>query len=87
METLWAILTWMVFGLVAGAIARLAVPGRQSIGMLATMILGIIGSLVGGGITWLITGDPMEPAGWIMSIVGAVIVLIVALKVRTRQTA
>ncbi len=85
METLGAILGWMLFGLIAGAVARLLVPGRQSIGLLATMALGIIGSLIGGGLTWLVTGDPMEPAGWIMSILGAVLLLAIAMKTRSRQ--
>lgn len=87
METLYAILAWMVFGLIAGAIARLLVPGRQPIGLLATMGLGIIGSVVGGGITWLVTRDPMQPAGWIMSIVGAVVVLFIAVKTQSRKLA
>jgi len=85
MTTLYAILTWMVFGLIAGAIARLLVPGRQTIGLVATMCLGVVGSVVGGGITWLVTGDPMQPAGWIMSIVGAIVVLLIAVKTRSRQ--
>lgn len=85
METLTAIVSWVVFGLVAGAIARFLVPGRQAIGLLGTMVLGIVGSLVGGGLTWLFTRDPMEPAGWIMSILGAVIVLAIAMKFGRRQ--
>jgi uncharacterized membrane protein YeaQ/YmgE (transglycosylase-associated protein family) len=81
-----AILGWMVFGVIAGGVARLLVPGRQAMGMFATMLLGVVGSVVGGGITWLVTGDPMQPAGWIMSILGAVIVLVIALKTQSRQT-
>ena len=80
-----AILSWMVFGLVAGAIARLLVPGRQSLGLFTTMLLGVVGSLLGGGITWLITGSPMEPAGWIMSVIGAVILLAIAVKTQSRR--
>lgn len=85
MATLYAIVIWMAFGLIAGAVARLLVPGRQPIGLLATIFLGIIGSVVGGGITWLVTGEAMQPAGWIMSIVGAVIVLFIAVKTQTRK--
>jgi len=85
METFGVILSWMLFGVVAGAIARFLVPGRQSIGMVATMMLGVVGSLVGGGLTWLVTGNPMEPAGWIMSILGAVIVLAIAVKTSSRR--
>lgn len=85
MEVLYAVLIWAVFGLIAGAIARLLVPGRQPIGLLGTIALGIVGSLVGGGLTWLFTRDPMQPAGWIMSIIGAVIVLLIAVKTGSRQ--
>jgi uncharacterized membrane protein YeaQ/YmgE (transglycosylase-associated protein family) len=79
MGTLGSIITWMVFGLVIGLIARMLYPGRQSMGFFATMILGIIGSLVGGFISWLLGFRPEEGAfrgaGWIMSIVGAMIVV------------
>jgi uncharacterized membrane protein YeaQ/YmgE (transglycosylase-associated protein family) len=85
MDVLFAIVGWALFGLIAGAIARLLVPGRQPIGMLATMGLGILGSIVGGGIVWAVTGDPLQPAGWIMSIIGAVIVLAIAVKMQGRR--
>ncbi len=77
MELLWAILGWCLFGLVAGAIARLLIPGRQPMGIVMTMVLGIVGSLVGGFIGYLVMGnrDPLDGAGWIMSVLGAVIVL------------
>jgi len=87
MVTLGAILSWAVFGLIAGAIARFLVPGRQAMGLLATMTVGIIGSLIGGGLTWLFTRDPMEPAGWIMSIIGAVLLLVIAESVQSRRRA
>lgn len=74
MSTLGAIIAWAFFGLVIGAIARFLVPGRQPMSMLMTMLLGIVGSLAGGLLTWLVTGanDPYAPAGWIMSIIGAI---------------
>lgn len=75
MGTIGAVIMWAVFGLVVGAIARLLVPGRQPMGMLMTMIMGIVGSLVGGGIAYLFTNDEFHPAGWIMSIVGGVLVV------------
>lgn len=77
METLGAMLSWAVFGLIVGAIARLLYPGRQAIGMMMTMLLGIVGSFLGGFISWMIAGRPegaFDNAGWIMSIVGALIV-------------
>ncbi|MCA9070325.1 MAG: GlsB/YeaQ/YmgE family stress response membrane protein [Planctomycetaceae bacterium] len=85
MDVLYAILAWAVFGLISGAVARLLVPGRQPIGLLATMFLGVVGSIVGGGLTWLVTGEPMQPAGWIMSIVGAVVVLLIAVKTGSKR--
>lgn len=68
---------WMLFGLVAGAIARVLHPGYDRMGMPGTMILGILGSLVGGGLSFLLrlgTG-PYHPGGWIMSVLGAIFLL------------
>jgi len=75
-----SIISWAVFGLVVGAIARLLYPGRQPMGILMTMVLGIIGSLLGGFVAWMIGfGDPndgpLQGSGWIMSIIGALIVV------------
>jgi uncharacterized membrane protein YeaQ/YmgE (transglycosylase-associated protein family) len=86
METVWAIITWAVFGLVAGAIARLLVPGRQPMGLLATMALGIVGSFLGGLVAWFFTGgDVWSPAGWILSIVGAVVLLAIWVMLANRR--
>ncbi|MCA9115677.1 MAG: GlsB/YeaQ/YmgE family stress response membrane protein [Planctomycetaceae bacterium] len=86
MGTLWAVLVWAVFGLIVGAIARLLIPGRQGIGLLATAGLGIVGSLAGGFIAWLISGgEPLQASGWILSIVGAVIVLAVYVRLAGRR--
>lgn len=77
--TVMGVISWIVFGLIVGAIARLLMPGRQSMGMMMTMLLGVVGSFVGGLIGSLFTGGGedgyMNPAGWIMSILGAIIVL------------
>jgi len=87
MDTIGAVLSWMVFGLVAGAIARLLVPGRQSMGLLATMILGVIGSFAGGFLHALFRGgDLLQPTGMLMSIIGAILVLILALSMSGRRT-
>jgi uncharacterized membrane protein YeaQ/YmgE (transglycosylase-associated protein family) len=79
MGTIGSIISWVVFGLLVGLIARALYPGRQRMGFLATMILGIIGSLVGGFISWMMGYDPQDGAfqgaGWIMSIIGALIVV------------
>lgn len=79
MDLLWAILAWSLFGLIAGAIARLLVPGRQPMSILMTIVLGIVGSLLGGFVGWLlIGGQPLQASGWIASILGAVVVLLIA---------
>lgn len=79
MDTIGAVLVWALFGLVVGALARALYPGRQSMGLAMTMVLGIVGSLLGGFISWAIAGGPgrgaFDGAGWIMSIVGALIVV------------
>ena len=79
METISTIIAWAVFGLIVGAIARFLYPGRQPMGILMTMVLGIVGSLLGGFVSWMFGFDPQEGpfqgAGWIMSIIGALIVV------------
>lgn len=83
------ILGWIVFGLIAGFIARALVPGRDDIGILRTIVLGVVGSVVGGLIFGLFTGGfrGFHPAGWIGSIIGAIIVLVIYNKVTGRKRA
>ena len=70
------ILTWILFGLVIGVIAKVLMPGRDPGGFIVTILLGIAGALVGGFI-----GQAMglygqgQSAGWLMSILGAIILL------------
>ena len=70
------ILSWIVFGLVIGLIAKLLMPGRDPGGFIITMLLGIAGALVGGflGRAMGFYG-PNQSAGWLMSILGAIILL------------
>jgi uncharacterized membrane protein YeaQ/YmgE (transglycosylase-associated protein family) len=80
MGTVFHIIGWLLFGLIVGLIARFLVPGKQAMTWLMTAVLGIVGSLLGGGISWLIWGDPegtYNPGGWIMSIVGAIILVLI----------
>ena len=90
METLGTIISWAVFGLVIGLIARFLYPGKQPMGFLATMALGIVGSLVGGFISWGFGFRPEEgmfrDGGWIMSIVGALVVVWIALFISSRSS-
>jgi uncharacterized membrane protein YeaQ/YmgE (transglycosylase-associated protein family) len=74
------ILSWILFGLLAGAVARLIVPGRQSIGCLATLAIGVIGAFVGGLIGEVIFGHKVH-FGWdlgpfLLAVAGAVLLLL-----------
>jgi uncharacterized membrane protein YeaQ/YmgE (transglycosylase-associated protein family) len=73
------IIGWIVFGLIAGFIARALVPGKDDIGILRTILLGVVGSVAGGLIFGLLTVGfrGFQPAGWIGSIIGAVVVLLI----------
>ncbi|MDH5031860.1 GlsB/YeaQ/YmgE family stress response membrane protein [Chryseobacterium cucumeris] len=74
------IITWILFGLIAGAIAKMIMPGTQGGGWLITIILGILGAFVGGaiGVYVLHWGDVTSfwnPRSWILSIGGSLIIL------------
>ena len=81
--TVATLLSWMVCGLIVGLIARLLLPGRQNMSLLMTMVLGIVGALVGGFLYSLVQGVPSEPFslsgnawhGWIVAILGGILVL------------
>ncbi|MGD9720593.1 MAG: GlsB/YeaQ/YmgE family stress response membrane protein [Pirellulales bacterium] len=82
-----SIISWAIFGLIVGALARLLWPGRGPAGCLSTIVLGVAGSVVGGAVTRLIMGpadSPIEPAGLIMSVVGAIVVLWIASALTSR---
>ena len=88
---LWTILGLIIIGLIAGLLARAIIPGKQSIGILMTIVLGIVGSFVGGFLGFLIFGaDPnggfLQPSGIIGSIIGAIIVLGIYVAVTRRRT-
>lgn len=73
------IIAFIIIGLIAGLIARAIMPGRQSMGLIATTLLGMVGSLVGGLIGSLFSRNgrafALEPSGIILSIIGAILVL------------
>jgi uncharacterized membrane protein YeaQ/YmgE (transglycosylase-associated protein family) len=76
------ILTLLIVGLIAGALARLLVPGRDPIGIGGTILIGVIGSFVGGFIGYALfhhdaNQGALQPSGIIGSVVGAIIVLLV----------
>lgn len=88
------IIGFLIFGLIVGLLARAIYPGRQPMGWVATIILGMIGSLVGGLIGHAIWGGSsaadgswgFTPGGLISSIVGAVIVLFAYMSIVGRRT-
>lgn len=67
------IIAFLIFGLIAGFIARFVVPGRDPMGWLGTMVLGVVGALLGG----FLFGGPDGRVGYLGAVVGAVIVLLV----------
>lgn len=78
------IITTILVGLIVGAIARFVLPGEQKMGWILTCVLGIAGSFIAGFV-----GQAMglytvgQPAGWIASVIGAVVLLVVVQKVRS----
>lgn len=81
------IIVWLVVGAIAGALARVLVPGRDPMGWLGTLALGLVGSLIGGFLGHLVASgdDDFSPAGLIGSIVGAIIALLVYRAVSRRS--
>jgi uncharacterized membrane protein YeaQ/YmgE (transglycosylase-associated protein family) len=77
------LLSWMLCGLIVGLIARVLVPGRRSMSLLLTMVLGIVGAIVGGFLYSFVEAAPREPFslsgnawhGWIVAILGGALVL------------
>lgn len=79
---LWFIISLIIIGAIAGFVARALVPGKDPMGIGATIVLGIVGSFVGGLLGWLLFGKDLDegalqPSGIIGSIIGAVIALLV----------
>jgi uncharacterized membrane protein YeaQ/YmgE (transglycosylase-associated protein family) len=75
------IISLIIVGLVAGALARLAVPGRQDLSIRGTILLGIVGSFVGGFLGYLLFHKDsqngfIQPSGIFGSVIGSIIVLL-----------
>jgi uncharacterized membrane protein YeaQ/YmgE (transglycosylase-associated protein family) len=69
-------LSWLISGLIIGAIAKFLMPGKDPGGIVVTIILGIAGAFV-GSYAGQVLGfyQPGQPAGWLMSILGAIVLL------------
>jgi uncharacterized membrane protein YeaQ/YmgE (transglycosylase-associated protein family) len=71
------IIAWIVFGLIVGVVAKFLMPGRDPGGFVVTILLGIVGAIVGGflgrAVGWY---GPDDPAGFVMAVLGAMVLLI-----------
>ncbi|HQR32369.1 MAG TPA: GlsB/YeaQ/YmgE family stress response membrane protein [Blastocatellia bacterium] len=83
---MWEIITTAFVGLIVGLIARIVLPGRDPMGLLMTMIIGIAGSFLGKFLGMNILHlSRSASSGWIMSIIGAVILLLLYRLVASRR--
>lgn len=81
------IIGYIVIGAIVGVVARLALPGRQNIGMALTVGLGIVGAVLGGIVTRAVLGDGRDVITFIVSVVvAAILVAVVAGRSRTGAT-
>jgi len=80
-EKTMGIIGWIILGLIAGAIAKAILPGSQGGGWLITLVLGVVGALLGGFLASALFGIPMggffEIRTWIIAILGSIVVLLI----------
>ncbi|HYM88991.1 MAG TPA: GlsB/YeaQ/YmgE family stress response membrane protein [Nitrospiraceae bacterium] len=83
-----SIIGWILFGLIVGVVAKLLMPGRDPGGIIVTILLGIGGALLGGfigrALGWYGEGDPV---GFIMAVIGAILVLFAYRKISGQSRA
>jgi len=81
------IIAWIILGLLAGLIARAIMPGDDSVGLIATVLIGIVGALIGGFVAELIgwegLGSFFELRTWIIAVAGAALLLAIVRAVRS----
>ena len=87
---MFQLIWWIIIGLIVGVLARFILPGRDAMSWLATIVLGIVGSLVGGLISMLLFSSNdstgFQPAGFLLSLVGAILVLLIWRKIKPGTT-
>ncbi len=76
------VLAWCLFGLIAGIVSRMFAPGPRHLGIIGTIILGVCGSLIGGGLYQLIFENSLDfqriqPAGFLGAVIGGIVLLTV----------
>jgi uncharacterized membrane protein YeaQ/YmgE (transglycosylase-associated protein family) len=84
------IIGMVIVGLIAGALARLLMPGRDPMGIIMTIVLGIAGSFVGGfvaGLIWRNETGNFRPGGILLSVLGAILLLFLWRMIRGRSAA
>jgi uncharacterized membrane protein YeaQ/YmgE (transglycosylase-associated protein family) len=85
---MFGVLGWILFGLIVGIVAKLLMPGRDPGGFIITALLGIAGALLGGFVGRALgLYGPNESAGFIMSVIGALLLLFLYNMFRRRPTA
>jgi uncharacterized membrane protein YeaQ/YmgE (transglycosylase-associated protein family) len=75
---IWTIISAVIVGAIIGALARLIMPGKQSIGVIMTIVLGILGSLIGSWVCYNLFGYQNEGGGWavIPFLVGIIVAIV-----------
>jgi uncharacterized membrane protein YeaQ/YmgE (transglycosylase-associated protein family) len=81
------VLGWIIFGIIVGAIAKLLMPGRDPGGFIVTMLLGIAGAVLGGFLGRMLGWyGPNDAAGFLMSLLGAILLLAIYRMMVSRRT-
>jgi uncharacterized membrane protein YeaQ/YmgE (transglycosylase-associated protein family) len=84
---MFGVIGWIIFGLIVGAVAKLLMPGRDPGGFIITMLLGMAGAVLGGfvgrSLHWY---GPNDSAGFLMSLLGAVVLLALYRMLVVRRT-
>lgn len=80
------IITTLLVGLIAGFLARALVPGKDAMGILPTILLGIVGAFIGTGITYLLKLEPGAIMNWVLTVGGAVLALLIYNRFAAKKT-